>query len=474
VSSRPRIGISSCLLGERVRYNGDHKRDAWIVDVLGPQVEWVPVCPEVEAGFGTPREPISLVRLSGRVAAVTNDTRRDLTEALRDFAGRRVRELEGAGLDGYVLKADSPSCGPEVRLKQDTTDRLETSSGSVRLQADPSARGLFAEILMTRLPALPVIDERALSDPARRGAFLARVLARFPSRSVGMVRVRGGGRADATDRVAAEEPLEIRLHGRPFAVLMRTPGADRELAAGFLFAERVLKTANDLGTIEYCTIPKEQSQSTQSSQNQNGVFAFSARSAVASMNVVNVRLANRSADAVARLLADRRQVTGTSSCGLCGRVTIESLKTDVAAVRATWTVSAALLASLPNRLRAHQTVFDETGGLHAAGLFTPEGELADLAEDVGRHNAVDKIVGRALMGDALPLSDHILCVSGRSSYEIVQKAVLAGIPIVAAVSAPSSLAIDLAREFGVTLVGFVRAAGFNIYSHPSRIETLSL
>jgi FdhD protein len=133
-------------------------------------------------------------------------------------------------------------------------------------------------------------------------------------------------------------------------------------------------------------------------------------------------------------------------------------------------MSASALAALPDSLRARQTVFDETGGLHAAGLFTPEGELADVAEDVGRHNAVDKIVGRALMRDALPLSSHVLCVSGRTSYEIVQKAVLAGIPIVAAVSAPSSLAIDLALEFGVTLIGFVRGEGFNIYANKERVK----
>jgi FdhD protein len=472
VSDRPRIGVSACLLGEPVRYNGEHKRDAWLVDVLGPQVEWVPVCPEVEAGFGTPREPMTLVRTNERVALVTNDTRRDLTGTLRDYAEGRARELESAALDGYVLKADSPSCGPEVWLKPDTTDpcRVSTDAGSVRLQPDAPARGVFADALMTRLPHLPVIDERQLADPEARRAFLERVFARCRSRSVDVLRVgrvdrdvaSGFSRTRTTDRVASEEPLEIRLHGRPFAVLMRTPAADRELAAGFLFSERVIRSADDLGTIEHCTDragPADLSAgaSAKAEAGRHGV------------NTINVTLANGSAESVERLLADRRQVTGNSACGLCGRVTIDSLKTDADQVRAAWTVSAAVLAALPDRLRARQAVFDETGGLHAAGLFTPDGDLVDVAEDVGRHNAVDKIVGRALMRDALPLSNHLLCVSGRTSYEIVQKAVLAGIPIVAAVSAPSSLAIDLAREFGVTLVGFARGDSFNIYAHDHRI-----
>ncbi|MBZ5560068.1 MAG: formate dehydrogenase accessory sulfurtransferase FdhD, partial [Acidobacteriia bacterium] len=255
----------------------------------------------------------------------------------------------------------------------------------------------------------------------------------------------GFSRTRIVDRAATEEPLEIRLHGRPFAVLMRTPGADRELAAGFLFAERVLRAADDLGTIEHCT-------------ERNGP----AEAGRHGENIVNVTLAHASADAVDRLLAGRRQVTGNSSCGLCGRVTIDSLKTDAAPIGAAWTLPPSVLASLPDRVRAQQTAFDETGGLHAAGLFTRDGGLADVAEDVGRHNAVDKLVGRALMRDALPLSTSVLCVSGRASYEIVQKAVLAGIPIVAAVSAPSSLAIDLATDFSVTLVGFVRGGSFNI------------
>jgi FdhD protein len=182
-----------------------------------------------------------------------------------------------------------------------------------------------------------------------------------------------------------------------------------------------------------------------------------------------VTLANGAAT-LDRVMADRRQVTTTSSCGLCGRRTIESLASEAAPIRASWRVPATTIASLPDLLRARQAVFDETGGLHAAGLFSRDGRLLDVAEDVGRHNAVDKIVGRMLMREALPLSEHLLCVSGRTSFEIVQKAIFAGIPIVAAVSAPSSLAIELAQEYGVTLVGFIRGDSFNIYAHGERVD----
>jgi FdhD protein len=257
-----------------------------------------------------------------------------------------------------------------------------------------------------------------------------------------------GKASHATDRAATEEPLEIRLHGQPFAVIMRTPGADRELAAGFLLAERVIRNADELGTIEYCMD----------------------REGGDNHNVVNVTLAPELGDRVASIVDSRRNVTTNSSCGLCGRRTIESLATDVAPLGATWRVAASTIGQLPAHLRARQAIFDETGGLHAAGLFTHDGQLIDVAEDVGRHNAVDKIVGRRLMRDALPLSSHVLCVSGRTSFEIVQKALFAGIPVVAAVSAPSTLAIDLAQAFGITLVGFVRGGDFTIYAHAERVE----
>ena len=269
-----------------------------------------------------------------------------------------------------------------------------------------------------------------------------------PFRDVEVARVRDGAREVGTDRAATEEPLEIRLHNQPFAVIMRTPGADRELAAGFLLAEGVLRSADDLGTLEYCTDAGAEHPE----------------------NVISATLAHGSAETLERLLASRRRVVTNSSCGMCGRLTIESLRADAPALQTPWRVSAGALVAVPDRLRAAQRVFDATGGLHAAGLFTGDGRLDVIAEDVGRHNAVDKVIGRMVMQERLPLSDRLLFVSGRTSFEIVQKAFLAGIPVVAAVSAPSSLAIELAQDAGVTLVGFVRGASFNIYAHAERIE----
>ena len=266
-------------------------------------------------------------------------------------------------------------------------------------------------------------------------------------RGVDVVRVRDGVRSADRDRAATEEPLEVRLHNQPFAVIMRTPGADRELAAGFLLAEGVLKTADDLGTIRYCTDP----------------------SAEHPENIVNARLMNGSPQALEAMLAERRNVTTNSSCGLCGRLTIESLRTNLPPLTASWSVPAATVLELPDRLRQAQAVFEETGGLHAAGLFTREGRLETVAEDVGRHNAVDKVIGRMLMAERLPLSNHLLFVSGRTSFEIIQKAFLGGISFVCAVSAPSSLAVELAEDCGITLIGFLRGRNFNIYTHPERV-----
>lgn len=249
------------------------------------------------------------------------------------------------------------------------------------------------------------------------------------------------------DRVAVEEPMEVRVNGAPFAVIMRTPGADRDLAAGFLLAEDVIRSADEIGTIEYCADGDDEGRD----------------------NTINVTVLG---GAIARLevrLADRRQVMMTASCGLCGRRTIESLQARVSAVAGQWTVPAGVIASLPDRLRQAQAVFDSTGGLHAAGLFDRAGALQLSAEDVGRHNAVDKIVGRTLLAGQHPLDERLLLVSGRASFELVQKALLAGVPLIAAVSAPSSLAIDLATETGITLCGFVRGPTFNIYTHPYRV-----
>jgi FdhD protein len=266
-----------------------------------------------------------------------------------------------------------------------------------------------------------------------------------------VVRVREGRRLADVDRAATEEPLEIRLHGRSFAVIMRTPGADRELTAGFLLAEQVIRSADDLGAIEHCT------------------DATAVREGAHPENLINVTLAGRAVGAVETLLAGKRQVTTSSSCGLCGRQSIESLTVDAPQPVLDRVVRADVIAGLPAQLRSVQAAFEFTGGLHAAGLFGLDGKLEGVAEDVGRHNAVDKVVGRMLMMDQLPLSNRILFVSGRASFEIIQKALLAGIPAVASVSAPSSLAIDLAREAGLTLIGFVRGASFNIYSRAERV-----
>jgi len=262
-----------------------------------------------------------------------------------------------------------------------------------------------------------------------------------------VVVTRRGQSGGERDHVAVEEPMEVRVNGASFAVIMRTPGADRDLAAGFLLAEDVIRDADEIGTIEYCQDATDEGRD----------------------NTINVTVTGGAVERLTARLTDRRQVTMNSSCGLCGRRTIESLQARVATVGGAWTVPAAVIASLPDRLRASQAAFDATGGIHAAGLFDRTGHLQQSAEDVGRHNAVDKIVGRTLLAGRHPLDESILLVSGRTSFELVQKALLAGVPLIAAVSAPSSLAIDLATEAGITLCGFVRGPRFNIYSHPHRV-----
>ncbi|MFB7346013.1 formate dehydrogenase accessory sulfurtransferase FdhD [Streptomyces hydrogenans] len=264
-----------------------------------------------------------------------------------------------------------------------------------------------------------------------------------------ITRIRGGAVSARPDTLVAEEPLEIRLNGRPLAITMRTPGDDFALAAGFLVSEGVLASAADVRSIVYCAGAKEDGTNT--------------------YNVVDVKLAP---EVVLPEITLERNVYTTSSCGLCGKASLDAVRTtarfpiaDTPPVR----VSPALLSTLPDRLRAAQKVFDTTGGLHAAALFSEEGELLDVREDVGRHNAVDKLVGRALREDLLPLDRAVLLVSGRASFELAQKAVMAGIPVLAAVSAPSSLAVDLAAETGLTLVGFLRGPDMNVYAGEHRI-----
>jgi FdhD protein len=269
-------------------------------------------------------------------------------------------------------------------------------------------------------------------------------------RRVPVLRVGREQPATTEDTVAVEEPLEVRLHGQPFAVIMRTPGSDRELAAGFLLAEGVVRSSDDLGAVEHCRHPHHPDRH----------------------NVVDVFLVGEARRELDRHLRERRNVVASSSCGLCGRVTIESLQHRAEPLAPSWRLDRATAAVLPLTLRSGQRLFDETGGLHAAGLFDLDGSCRRLAEDVGRHNAVDKVVGASLLEGVLPLDRTVLVVSGRTSFEIVQKAWIGGLGVICAVSAPSSLAIDLADAAGITLLGFVRGSGFNVYTHAERLSAV--
>ncbi len=248
----------------------------------------------------------------------------------------------------------------------------------------------------------------------------------------------------ATDEVAVEEPLEIRIGGRPVAVTMRTPGNDEELAAGFLLSEGIVRRRADLHEAAHCSLP--------------GSLG----------NIINVTLG---ADVKFNTAAAHRFGTISTSCGLCGKTSIDFIRQQFPPLSPSGTPSLAIeqLLLMPDRLRRGQGNFARTGGIHAAGTFNFAGDLLVLREDVGRHNAVDKAIGRAFLDNCLPLRNHILLVSGRTSLEIVQKALAAGIPIVASVSAPSTLAINFARESGQTLIGFLRPPSFNVYAHIERL-----
>jgi FdhD protein len=265
-----------------------------------------------------------------------------------------------------------------------------------------------------------------------------------------VVRMVDGVATARPDSLAAEEPLEIRVAGRPLTVTMRTPGNDFDLARGFLVSEGVVAADSDIAAIRYCA----------------GATADGGNT----YNVLDVLLADgvRMPD-----VSVERNFYTTSSCGLCGKASLEAVRTisNWRVDRDPLRLTAATIATLPDRLRAAQRVFDRTGGLHAAALFDASGELLCVREDVGRHNAVDKVVGWALGQGRLPLSGTALMVSGRASFELVQKAVMAGVPALAAVSAPSSLAVDLAREMGLTLVGFLRGKSMNVYSAAERIDS---
>ena len=259
---------------------------------------------------------------------------------------------------------------------------------------------------------------------------------------------RGESATERADTLVVEEPLEIRVNGSPITVTMRTPGSDIELAQGFLLTEGLIAHRSDVASARYCR-----------GEGENGLNDY---------NVLDVTLAP---GVVLPELGVSRNFHSTSSCGVCGKASLDAVRLisrhspgdDPA------TVSSGVLRELPTRLRSAQKVFAATGGLHAAALFGVDGAMMAVREDVGRHNAVDKVVGWALESDAIPLAGSVLLVSGRVSFELTQKAVMAGIPIMAAVSAPSSLAVDLAAQSGLTLVAFLRDESMNVYSRADRI-----
>ena len=268
---------------------------------------------------------------------------------------------------------------------------------------------------------------------------------------VQVARWRAGDWRDDRDQVAAEEPLQLSLGGTPLSIVMRTPGNDLELALGLLWAERVIRSLDDVVRVRV------------SAETQEAEPRLTVSSDLVESNQVDVYLA---ASAGRR---PERSFLATSACGVCGATTVESLALDFPRLAPGPTVDAAILPGLADRLRERQRIFESTGGLHAAGLFDERGALELLREDIGRHNAVDKVVGRALLEGRLPLRRSVLAVSGRAGYEVVQKSVAAGIPILAAVGAPSSLAVATAERFGMTLVGFLRDDRFNVYTSAERI-----
>lgn len=263
-----------------------------------------------------------------------------------------------------------------------------------------------------------------------------------------VLRIGPAGARRELDSLAAEEPLELRVDGTPLSVTMRTPGHDVELAHGFLLTEGVLGSPSDVLAARYCDSVDDEGRNT--------------------YNVLDVTLAAGVEPPDTSL---ERNFYTTSSCGVCGKASLDAvrLKTRFSPAADPVTVTPALLSTLPDALRGAQKLFDSTGGLHAAGLFTAGGELLVAREDVGRHNAVDKVLGWALLDGRVPAAGTVLMVSGRASFELVQKAVMAGVPVLAAVSAPSSLAVELADDAGVTVVGFLRGETMNVYTHDRRV-----
>jgi FdhD protein len=255
--------------------------------------------------------------------------------------------------------------------------------------------------------------------------------------------------------VVTEEPLQLMLDGEPLSVVMRTPGNDIELCLGLMFAEGILRMKSDVRDIRI---------SAEAGEHED---AFAVESVLVESNQIDVHLVGKPRR------RPERSMLSSAACGVCGTVMIEDLRRDLAVLPPGPRVDPALLPGLVDRLRSGQDVFTRTGGLHGAGLFNAAGDLECLREDVGRHNAVDKLVGRALLDERLPAKESILVVSGRAGYEIVQKSITAGIGVLAAVGAPSSLAVALAREFNQTLVGFLKDDRFNVYSGAERLSTLT-
>jgi FdhD protein len=275
---------------------------------------------------------------------------------------------------------------------------------------------------------------------------MGRVTARRPARHFS-----DGAAISRPETLAVEEPLEIRVNGKPITVTMRTPGSDFELAQGFLLTEAVIAQRDDVQTVRYCR-----------SAGADGANTY---------NVLDVTLAP-TVPAPDDLKVTRNFYT-TSSCGVCGKASLDAVRliSRYSPGDAPARVAAEALTAMPRRLRAAQKVFASTGGLHAAALFDVDGTMLVVREDIGRHNAVDKVIGWALESDRIPLSTVVLMVSGRASFELTQKAVMAGVPVLAAVSAPSSLAVDLAGQSGVTLVAFLRSNSMNVYTRADRVDT---
>ncbi|WP_127783496.1 formate dehydrogenase accessory sulfurtransferase FdhD [Rhodococcus sp. X156] len=275
---------------------------------------------------------------------------------------------------------------------------------------------------------------------------MGRVTTRRPVR-----RISADGERRRPDSLAVEEPMELRVGGRALAVTMRTPGSDIELVHGFLLTEGVIGDREDVSIARYCNGVDDEGRNT--------------------YNVIDVELAPGVAPPEAGV---ERNFYTTSSCGVCGKASLDAvrLKSRYSPAADPVSVSTSVLATLPDQLRAAQKVFDTTGGLHAAGLFTADGELLAVREDVGRHNAVDKVIGWAVQSGRVPLSGCVLMVSGRASFELVQKAVMAGIPVLAAVSAPSSLAVELAAETGMTVIGFLRGTSMNVYTDAAKARVV--